>query len=201
MINQASKDILCDKLGRLLDLAVSNKVHFQVITDVLAKSSLLKNIENNNFYELENNDVTSLYNHYFGYTYFEDKINNFNDAYWCGQIYVNLFYKYNKSFSYIFLKLPLAQLLDMYSVYHEMDISSIYEVFEKQEKENTILDLLLKKHSMKSTELAKMTKIKINTLKAYKLSDINLYKGSFSNIHRIAMVLDEPDNLFLETLF
>lgn len=195
------KDLYTNNFSRIFVLAVDSFIHPQVITDILSKSSLVKDMELGNYSELTNNSPLQLFKYYFNTPVFEDNsLYDFNDAYWCGYIYMNIFYKYNKPFSYIFLKLPLSKLLDMYHVYHEMDITSVYEVFEELMLKDTILSLLLIKHSYKLSELSSLTDISINVLKKYKNSDINLYAGSFKNIHRIAIVLNEPDNLFLENV-
>lgn len=195
------KDLYTNNFSRIFVLAVDSFIHPQVITDILSKSSLVKDMELGNYSELTNNSPLQLFKYYFNTPVFEDNsLYDFNDAYWCGYIYMNIFYKYNKPFSYIFLKLPLSKLLDMYHVYHEMDITSVYEVFEELMLKDTILSLLLIKHSYKLSELSSLTDISINVLKKYKNSDINLYAGSFKNIHRIATVLNEPDNLFLENI-
>jgi len=201
MTQLQDKEKYIDYFSRIFVLAIDSKLHPMVITNTLSNSPLLKDIELNNYSELSNNSPAILFSHYFNIPVYDDiSLFNYNNAYWCGSIYMSLFYKYRKPFSYIFLKLPLSKLLDMYPVYHEMDISGVYEIFESAMDNNSILTLLLEKHSMKLNELSNVTNVSINVLKKYKNNDSYIYKGSFNNLHRIALALNEPDNLFLEYL-
>lgn len=199
MIND--REIYIDRFARIFVLAIEQRINLDLINEVLARSSLITNIEKDNYSELVNNTIAGLVKYYFDCVPFEDdSLYKYNNAYWCGFVYMNIYYKYHKPFSYIFLKLPLRKLIDMYDVYHEMDIGAVYEIFEEISKQKTILQLLLEKHKINNKKLAKMSKVKISTIVHMKQNDEHLYAGSFANVHKIALALNEPDNLFLETV-
>lgn len=201
MYNELDRNKYIDYIARLFSIAMDSKIHPIVICDRLAKSDLIKDIENNKYDLVTNNSVLALYNHIFPFRMvYEDALMRYDLGYWCGYVYINLFYEFHKPLSYIFLKLPLKDLISMYDVYHEMDISSIYIEFKKRESLHTILELLLKKNDMKAMELARKTNIPIRTINHLKTSDLNLYNATYKNIQRIVLVLDEPNNLFLETV-
>lgn len=193
------RELYIDRFSRIFVLAIEERINLDLINDVLSKSSLVRNIEKNDYSELYNNSILDIVKHYFGSNLIEDdSLYKYNDAYWCGMVYMYIFYKYRKPLSYIFLVLPLKKLLDMYDVYHEMDISAIYEVFEEISKQKTILQLLFEKHRINNAEIAKLAGVNISTIVHLKKSDNYLYAGSFNNVHRIALALNEPDNLFLD---
>lgn len=199
MIND--REIYIDRFARIYVLAIEQRINLDLINEVLARSSLIANIERDNYSELYNNSIVSLVRYYFDCVPFEDdSLYKFNNAYWCGFVYMNIFYQYHKPFSYIFLKLPLKKLIDMYDVYHEMDIIAIYEIFEELSKQKTILQLLLEKHKINNKKLAKLSGVKNSTIVHMKQKDDYLYAGSFANVHRIALALNEPDNLFLKNI-
>ena len=149
MVDYQYEQRFIDYLGRIISLAVYKKVNLEVITNRLENSEFLKEIENNNYsmimnytaeelfsmiYEIKDNDVNSYL--------------NYDDAYWCGYVYANIYYEFNDTFPFIFLMMPLKDLLDKYNVYHEMDISAIYEVFVERSSEKTLLAKVLEKKKM-----------------------------------------------------
>ena len=188
-----------DKIATLFVMAVNTKIHLKVITRRLENSELIKQIENNNYNKIFDEDCNNLFKEIFGYEYADvSPFMDFNEAYWCGYIYVSIFYKFQKPFSYIFKILPLDVLMNKYSVYHEMDIDQMYDFFLDKEKEETILSRILKERKMSLSALSKKTGISINTLKKYKYDNNNLYNGKFSIIKKIADYLQINDHVFLE---
>ena len=128
----------------------------------------------------------------------DDSYGIYNDAYWSGYSYFNLYIFLHKNFSYLFLKLPLDKMLDIYSIFHEMDVSALIDYFNELEAKQTILRLLcLNKHcSLKDISIA--TSININTLMKYNASDETLYNGSFQSIIKLASYFDAPISLFMK---
>ena len=125
----------------------------------------------------------------------------YNDAYWSAVSYFDLHLKTNKPFAYLFLKLPLEKMLDMYDVYHEMDFSSLLERFKELEQEKTILRALCEEQHISLSKISKGTGISVNTLMKYNASDSALYKASFQNVIEIATFLDVPISLFKEKTY
>ena len=185
----------------LFVMAVNSEIHYKVITDDMGDSDLIKQIENNDYSKVYDESIYDLFEEIFDLPYKDDDpFFNFNDAYWCGYVYTSIFYKYQKPFSYIFSVLPLKNLMDKYAVYHEMDISQIFELFEELETKETVFARLLKEKKLSMAFLSKETGISINTLKKYKESNHNLYNGKFSILKKIADRLLINDHLFLEKI-
>lgn len=190
-----------DTFARYFVIAINNKMHPAAFTDYLINSKYVMEIENGNLIEISDISVEEGYHSIVGNNIArDDSFGIYNDAYWCGHRYFELFLTLHKPFSYLFLKLPLAEMLDLYKVYHEMDISQLEEYFHDREKEETILRLLCKRHRCSINKLSKATGISVNTLNKYRSSDKSLYSASFQNIYRISKYLDTPISLFVEEL-
>lgn len=190
-----------DTFARYFVIAINNKMHPAAFTDYLINSKYVMEIEKGNLFEISDISVEEGYHSIVGNNIAkDDSFGIYNDAYWCGHCYFELFLTLHKPFSYLFLKLPLAEMLDLYKVYHEMDISQLEEYFHDREKEETILRLLCKRHRCSINKLSKATGISVNTLNKYRSSDKSLYSASFQNIYRISKYLDTPISLFVEEL-
>lgn len=199
-MNNYDLDKVKDIFSRLFVLAIKVEMNLYSFTSLLERSIFIRYIEENKYNDYFNNSVDDIFFNITGLHSFIDSYGIFNDAYWSGKMYFDLFLNLKKSFSYLFLKLPLIKMLDLYNVYHEMDFSSLVDFFMEKGKEKTILKLLcINKHST-LTIVSSNTKIPLNTLKKYSLSDDILYKGSFQNIMKIKKYFDVPTSLFLETI-
>ena len=187
--------------ARYFVIAIHNKMHPAAFTDYLIHSKYVMEIEKGNLFEISDISVEEGYHSIVGNNIAkDDSFGIYNDAYWCGHCYFELFLTLHKPFSYLFLKLPLAEMLDLYKVYHEMDISQLIDYFHDKEKEETILRLLCKRYLCSINKLSKATGISINTLNKYRSSDKSIYNASFQNIYKISTFFKTPISLFVEEL-
>ncbi len=198
MNNYELKDIK-ETFCRLFVLAVSRKMNMTSFTNLLMKSDFISSIEKGYYVEVVNKRIEKLF-YEISYSYIseDDSYGVYNDAYWCGSAYFSLYLKLHKSFSYLFLKLPFKDLMDLYPIYHEMDVTSLEELFIKKEKEKTIIRLLCEMKGCSLSKLSESTGININTLSKYNANDENLYKGSFQNVVKLVNYFDVPINLFVK---
>ena len=186
---------------RYFVIAIHNKMHLTAFTDYLANSDYVKNIEKGYLTDISDISVEEGYHSIVGNNIAkDDSFGIYNDAYWCGYCYFELFLMLRKPFSYLFLKLPLEKMLDLYNVYHEMDISQLVDYFHDKEIEETILRLLCKRYRCSINKLSKATGISVNTLNKYRSSDQSLYNASFQNIYKISVFFKTPISLFVEEL-
>ena len=184
---------------RLFVLAVKNQMHLRAFTCALEKSEFIQKVEADEYDDYFNKSILEIFENITSNTLSEDdSYGIYNDAYWSAVSYFELHLRTGKSFSYIFLKFPLAKMMDAYPVYHEMDFSSLYEYFQDLEKERTILRALCQDYRSSLAKISKATGISTNTLMKYNASDSALYKASFQNIIKIAKYFDVPISLFIE---
>lgn len=196
-MNDYELDNLRETFSRLFVLAVRNKINFKSFTNMLSNSSFIAAIEKDKYNELFNKPIEQLL---FSITGFEAKEDNsygvYNDAYWCGQNYFDLHIRIKKPFVYIFLKLPFEELMNIYSIFHEMDFSSLVDYFYKKEKEKTILRILCEEKRCSLNDIYKATSLSLNTLRKYNSNDDTLYKASFQNIIKLIEYFDMSYLLF-----
>lgn len=188
-----------ETFSRLFVLAIRNKMNFNSFTNMLEKSDYISVIEKNKYESSLDKTVDLLFYEITGFEVNEDNSYGiYNDAYWCGQNYFDLHLKTNKSFSYIFLKLPLEQMLNIYIIFHEIDFSSLVDYFYKKCEEKTIIRLLCEKNNKSLTDISQGTLIALSTLKKYNMSDEYLYKASFQIIAKLVSYFDVNYSLFKE---
>ncbi len=184
--------------ARLFVLAIQNKINFRAFTKALEKSEFVGKIEAGKYDDYFNHSLASIFFDVTNKVIDKDEsFGIYNDAYWCGYSYFELHERSQKSFAFLFLKLPLSKLMDMYSVYHEMDFSSLFDQFHKLDKEKTILRALCEEKHCSIPRLSSITKINKATLSKYNFSDEALYKASFQSIYKIAHYFDVPLSLFV----
>ena len=198
-MNDYELKTLEDLFARLFVIAIKNKINFNSFTNMLERSVFIYKIEENKYDDYFNASIERIFNDITGFSISVDcSYGIYNDAYWCGKSYFDLHYKLNKSFAYLFLKLPLEKLMDCYLVYHEMDFSSLVDFFNKTEKEKTILRLLCINNHCSLNDISKKTLIGISTLKKYNASDEALYNGTFQNIIKLICYFKVPYHLFIK---
>ena len=184
--------------ARLFVLAIQYKANLFSFTYQLERSAFVDKIEEGKYDDYFNKSLIDIFFDVTGNKISEDNSYGiYDDAYWCGYSYYEIHLRTRKPFSYIFLKLPLAKMIDIYSIYHEMDISSLLEYFSKQEKDKTILRLLCEQNRTSLPRLSFKTGISLTTLSKYNADDNALYKASFQNIIKISRYFGSPINLFI----
>ena len=187
-----------EMFARLFVLAVQNKINLQSFTTNLEKSEFVSKIENDQFSEYYNFSLEKIFFDITNKSIEHDtSFGIYNDAYWCGYSYFEIQQRIKKSFAFIFLKLPFNKLMDLYPIYHEMDISSLLDYFLKKDNETTILRLLCLRKGCSIPELSLKTGISKATLAKYNASDESLRKASFATVNKIVTFFEAPYSLFL----
>lgn len=190
-----------ESFARLFVIATQNEVNLKAFTKALERSVFANILEANRYDDYFN---SSLENIFFDITRRRiDKDESFgiyNDAYWCGYSYFEIQRRLKKSFSFLFLKLPLSKMMDIYPVFHEMDFSSLFQFFKEEDQKKTILRALCEEKKRSIRELSYATGINAATLSKYNASDESLFRGSFENIYKIAKHFDVPLALFCRTV-
>ena len=119
---------------------------------------------------------------------------------WLGEAYLRLYFKYHRSMSFLFLYLSLDKMSQLFSVYHEMDWTQLYQYFEALIDSKSMLSLLLKNRKMTAYQLSALSGISYQTIKNYTRSNRNIYNASFANISKLSSILDVDIHMFDEQL-
>ena len=112
--------------------------------------------------------------------------------YWAGWALAEYQWFSGRRFKDIFERIPLSQVIDMYSVYHEMDISQFIDTMEKFYNK-AILETKLKRirenRGISQSELAKLSGVKLRSIQMYeqKVNDIDKAQGH--TLYKISRVL------------
>ena len=97
-----------------------------------------------------------------------------------------------RRFKDIFERISLSQVIDMYSVYHEMDISQFIDTMEKFYNE-AILETKLKRirenRGISQSELAKLSGVKLRSIQMYEQRNKDINKASVATVYRLSKVL------------
>ena len=164
--------------------------------DVMISDSIIcTDLENNrdNFFYLSDKEI-------FLKT-IEEQFIDINDEYsdialWISKTYLDLFFKYKKSFQYIISYLPVSEMTYLYKAYHQANESMIEKEFLKRERTTPLLKILLKRKELTLNQLSALTKINYNTLDKYIRNSKYLHVASYDNIYRLSIALGVRENIF-----
>lgn len=201
MITYYDKVDLYDYFSYVFGYGVMNRYSYTYIQDRLVNSKYIKELENKNsctfLYETKIADVIKdIYE--LNYEP-EDVLKIDVDITWISEAYFRLFYKYNKSFSYIFLYIPVYKMLDLFTIYHEMDWTQLYSYFEYVVKSKSLLKKILESNRLSINKLSQLTGISPNTLISYQ-NDNRLKEAKFEYIYKLSNALELDINIFVDKL-
>ena len=186
-----------ETFARLFVMAIQNEINFLAFTSSLERSVFANLIEEDVYDDYFNTPLTRIF---FDITKMhiekDESFGIYNDAYWCGYSYFELQQRLKKPFSYLFLKLPLSKMMDIYPIFHEMDFSALLEFFEKEKDKKTILRALCEQRRCSLSKVSASTGINQATLSKYNADDEALLKGSFQNVYKISKYFNAPVSLF-----
>ena len=186
-----------ETFARLFVMAIQNEINFLAFTSSLERSVFANLIEEDVYDDYFNTPLTRIF---FDITKMhiekDESFGIYNDAYWCGYSYFELQQRLKKPFSYLFLKLPLSKMMDIYPIFHEMDFSALLEFFEKEKDKKTILRALCEQRRCSLSKVSAATGINQATLSKYNADDEALLKGSFQNVYKISKYFNAPVSLF-----
>lgn len=112
--------------------------------------------------------------------------------YWAGYYLAQYQWFTARSFRDIFRKISLSEIIDMYYIYHELDISHFIEELNKRYM-NTKLDTKLKMHrmyaEMSQSELAKKSGVSLRAIQLYEQRVNDLNKAQAHTVYKLARAL------------
>jgi len=200
MLHETNVKKYIDSLAQLISCSIYLSSRPESVEQRLLKSEIIIGLENSDESFL-NQPLEYLFMNTFNIEPPIKVFGLFNSLfYWVSEVYIRLFIKYKKSFSYLFLLLPLRKLIEMFELYHQMDFSETYSVFENLMKEKRILPLLINKNNLTMKKLSELTKINYNTIDFYCRSDEKLFSGSYANLLILSKALKVDGNIFLKEL-
>ena len=183
-------------LGYLFEYGLTYRYSFEAIEEHVVSSSLIKGLENNDF------DANLIPEHYVYEAYDIKECPRMElsfQALYLAESYLKLFFKTRRSFSCLFLYLPLSDFLEHY-IFHEMDFSHLLSFFQEQVGETTLLKKLSQQKKIKISELAIISGINIHTLRKFAEDDAHLFAAPLSSLYALSCALECDLTLFVPKL-
>lgn len=112
--------------------------------------------------------------------------------YWAGWALAYYQWYSAKRFKDIFARIPLTQIILMYKVFHEMDITVFVESMEKRYNEveiETKLRSLREARGLSQRELSKISGVKIRSIQLFEQKVNDIDKAQAHTLYKLARVL------------
>lgn len=113
-------------------------------------------------------------------------------AYWIGWSIAYYQWYSDRKYSEIFAAIPFEELLNLYPVLHEADISKFVEIADKQLRTHfpeTNLKRIRKIYGCSQAELARRSGVGLRSIQMYEQRNKDINKASVEAVYRLAKVL------------
>lgn len=112
--------------------------------------------------------------------------------YWAGWALAEYQWYTAKRFKDIFVRIPLSQIIRMYSIYHEMDISQFIETMNKA-YDSVIFDTKLKQiresRGISQIELSEKSGVNLRSIQMYEQKVNDIDKAQSQTLYKLSRVL------------
>lgn len=115
-----------------------------------------------------------------------------SNIYWAGWVLAEYQWVTCKRFKDIFSRIPLSEVISMYSVYHEMDTGHFIEDMNKRYhavKRETRLKTIRENRGISQTELAGLSGVKIRSIQMYEQRVNDIDKAQVGTVYKLSRVL------------
>lgn len=119
-------------------------------------------------------------------------VENCTPEYWAGWALAEYQWYTGRRFQDIFERIPLSKIIAMYSVYHEMDISSFIETMEEwynAAERDTRLKRIRESRGLSQAELAEKAGVNLRNIQMYEQKKNDIDKAQVKILYKISRVL------------
>ena len=112
--------------------------------------------------------------------------------YWAGWALAQYQFKTAKRFKDIFAKVSLEDILFMYKIYHEMDISQFIDIMNekmKQVKLDTNLKIIREANGFSQNDLSKVSNVSLRSIQQYEQRANDIDKAQAHTLYRLSRAL------------
>ena len=112
--------------------------------------------------------------------------------YWAGWALTSYQWYYARRFRDIFKRIPMKEIIGMYRVYHEMDISHFVEDMElryKAAEGESNLKRIRENRGLSQTELSAQSGVKVRNIQMYEQRGNNIDKAQAHILYKLSRVL------------
>lgn len=112
--------------------------------------------------------------------------------YWAGWALAEYQWFTGRNFKDIFERIPLSKIVQMYSLYHEMDISQFIANMDRIYSETVVptkLKTIRKNRGISQSELAKLSGVNLRSIQMYEQRVNNIDKAQAQILYKLSRVL------------
>lgn len=191
---------ISEYLSSIIGYGIKNEYSLSIIEDRISFSDMFRKLEQGDYSFLLERTIEKELELVYSRSIEGTTLDTNSIILWLGEAYTKLFFRYHKAIYYIFLYFPIEEMISIYGLYHEMDWTQLYSLFEKRVSEVPLLKKLLIKRNLSANKLSSLTGISLNTINYYCLDDNHLYEAKYSYIDSIALALKVNSNVFLKEI-
>lgn len=116
----------------------------------------------------------------------------FSPEYWAGWALADYQWYSGRRFKDIFARIPLINIISMYSVYHEMDITSFYdsmELFYERAEGDANLKRIRNSRGLSQAELAEKSGVNLRNIQVFEQKTNNIDKAQANMLYKLSRAL------------
>ena len=182
-------------LSYLIGRSANEGYSFDYIQRKISYSEAINEFEKSNVTIIAFSSMEKIYSEIFTDYNNEYQYNPYDVFGWVGYAYVHLFLNLEITFEALFFLIPIQEILNMYKLYHEMDITHLEE-YAKEVMKHSLLDVIMKRKKTSNNNLSKKTNIPVSTINSLRYGNRDITKLEAKKILSIAYSL----NVKIETL-
>lgn len=188
-------DKYSNTISYLIGRSYKEGYSFDYIEKKISYSLMINELEKSNITLIAFSSFEKNYHEIFGSKDNTYEFNEYDIFGWIGYAYIHLFLFLEITFEALFSILPIKEMMNLYNLYHEMDINRLLE-HAKEVMEYSLLDVIMKKNKLSNKELSLKTNISISTINALRYGNRDIAKLEASKLLSLAHYL----NVKIETL-
>lgn len=188
-----------ENLASFFDYGINDcKVSTDLMATLFINSGIAKEFEKGNPYYISGMSGVEMARLVLNKTYKEDNFPNeiikegYSKEYWAGYVLAEYQWYTCRNFKDIFIRIPFSRIIQMYPVYHEMDISSFIERMEELYSRNSDCNLrrIREYNSLSQSELAKKSGVNLRNIQMYEQRVNNIDKAQANILFKLARALN-----------
>lgn len=182
-------------LSYLIGRSANEGYSFDYIQRKISYSEAISEFERSNVTIIAFSSMEKIYSDVFTDYNNDYQYNPYDIFGWVGYAYIHLFLNLEITFEALFFLIPIQEMLNMYKLYHEMDITHLEE-YAKEVMKYSLLDVIMKRKKTSNNDLSKKTNIPVSTINSLRYGNRDITKLEAKKILSIAYAL----NVKIETL-
>jgi hypothetical protein len=115
-----------------------------------------------------------------------NEVPNFDECLWMAEAYLRIQLNTGLTFESIFLYVPIVEMHEYYSIYHECDFNQIIDLFNEKYNKVSVLALLIDRFNYQISDISLESNISHNTLYSLKQRRRDIKKVNVELILKLA---------------